>query len=116
MELYNKAFKIESTNDIVGYFKENGYDLFEQNTTNYSELESTTIKIGNQYYDVTVYVTMIGAWQDVGDKLYTIDTINRVTYDEILYDDLVARVNAATHSQIAFHENRIEELKKELVF
>ena len=118
MDLYDKRFNyIENESDIEASFKEDGYDLFEQNTTDYYESETCIIKLKNQdkYYSVTVYVTMIGAKQDVGDKLYIIDSIDSVIYTEVKYDDLVSNFNRSLKNRIKSLENQIKVLEGELI-
>lgn len=118
MNLYDKRFDyIEKESDIVASFKDDGYDLFEQNTTNYYDSESCIIKLKNQekYFEVTVNVTMVGAWQDVGDKLYTIDSIDEITYKEVKYEDLVSSFNNQIKRKILSLKSEIKSLEKELI-
>ncbi len=118
MNLYDKRFNyIENENDIIHSFKDDGYDLFEQNTTDYYESETCIIKLKNKdkYYEVTVNVTMVGSWQDVGDKLYTIDSIDEVTYKEVKYEDLVTSFNNQIKRKILTLENEIKSLEKEII-
>ena len=118
MNLYDKRFDyIENESDIVASFKDDGYELFEQNTTDCYEESSCVIKLKNQnkYYEVTVNVTMIGAWQDVGDKLYTIDSIDEVTYKEIEYDKLVSIFNQRVENEIKSLKNKITSLEGQII-
>ena len=118
IELYNKELTcIENADDIEGAFKSDyGYELFEQNTTDYYTEGSTVIKTGNeQYYEVTVEVSMVGAWQDVGDKLYTIDSIDKVTYKEVEYNDLVSIFNAKLKARANYLEKQAEDLRQQII-
>lgn len=118
-ELYNKEMDgITSEDQIEDYFKDCGGDLFEQNTTDCSEEESCVIKLDNQdkYYDVTVKVSLVGAWQDVGDKLYTIDTIDSVTYKEVEYNDLMIQFNTNIFNKIEYYKKQIVELENQIMW
>jgi len=118
MDLYDKRFDyIENESDIFSSFLDNGSELFEQNTTDYYECADCIIKLKNQekYYFVKVNVTMIGAKQDVGDKLYIIDSIDEVIYYEVKYDDLVSNFNRSVENKIKSLENEIKVLKGELI-
>jgi hypothetical protein len=118
MELYDNRFNyIENEEDIIPAFKDDGYDLFEQNTTEYQETEKCIIKLKNKekYYEVTVNVTMVGSWQDVGDKLYTIDSIDEVTFKEISYEKLVKDFNKKINDKIDSLKREINVLKSKKI-
>ena len=116
MELYNKEAQLNSIDEIEEAFKSDyGYDLIEQNTTDYYTEAECTIKIKDKYYDVTVYYDMVGSWQDVGDKLYTIDEITKVTYEEISEESIVMRFNRIINVQIELAELKVIDLKKQII-
>ena len=118
MDLYDKRFDyIKEESDIVASFKEDGYELFEQNTTHYSDSESCIIKLKNkeQYYKVTVNVTMVGSWQDVGDKLYTIESIDSVIFEEVPYSRIASDFNKYLENRIASLKNEINSLEAQVI-
>ena len=118
IELYDRELRlIKDASGIEGAFKDDyGYDLFEQNTTDCYEEGSALIKTEDgKYYEVNVFVTMVGSWQDVGGRLYTIDTIDRVTYKEIEYDKLVINFNNKLKYKINFLNKEITELNNKII-
>lgn len=116
MELYNKTFKVDSVEEIDEAFRtEYVYEMVEQNTTDYYADASDTIKIGDKYYEVTVEFEMIGAWQDVGDKLYTIDEVTDVSYVEVSKESLINRLNSAIDFKVDRLYSEIAKLKSQRI-
>ena len=118
IELYNKDITgIANADDIESAFKSDySYDLFEQNTTDYFEKAVTVIKTRDEkFYEVVVNVTSVGAWQDVGDKLYTIESIDKVTHKEVFYDDLVKIFNAKLKARANCLTQESAKLLKQII-
>ena len=116
MELYNKNFKVDSVKEIDEAFKtEYAYDMVPQNTNdNYVEA-TDIIKIGDRYYKITVEFEMSGAWQNVGDKLYTIDKVTNVSYKEVTYINLVLNYNKILETRINSLKTNIEKLENKII-
>jgi hypothetical protein len=119
IELYDKQFTgIKSENEIEDAFKEDyAYELIPQNTTDYYTSEIATIKTDDgKYYKVEVHVSMVGSWQDVGDKLYTIESVDKVTYEEIPYRNLVSNYNRRVSYRIQELEKELANLQESLIY
>ena len=118
MNLYDKRFmNIKNEEDIIPWFKDDAYDLFEQNTTECAESETCIIKLKNKarYFQVTVNVSLVGAWQDVGGKLYTIDSIDEITYKEVQYEDIVSNFNYNIEAKIKRLKQEIKNLETQVI-
>jgi hypothetical protein len=116
MELYNKDFKVDLVSEIEEAFRcDYVYDMIEQNTTNYYTEASDIIKIDDKFYKVIVNFNMVGQWQDVGDKLYTIDEVTSVDYEEVEYNKLVNDFNYSINYQIQMCYEKIKMLESKLI-
>lgn len=69
--------------EIVDYFKDCGSDFLDCGQGYYEKEASIICKISDKYYLVEISAEIMGAKQDVGDKLYWVDYISNVTYTEI---------------------------------
>ena len=68
---------------IEDYFKEDSYDLFDCGQ-GYSQDEASVIcKIGDKFYDVLIKAEIESSKQDRGDRLYWVESIEKVTWKEI---------------------------------
>ncbi len=116
MTLYNKDYTLENKEQIEEYFKDSGYNLFyDADPYDYETERTTILKIKDKYYRITIEVTMIGERQDVGEKIYHIDSIDSVTYKEVEYEELVINFNNFILNSISIKENEICTLRKELI-
>lgn len=69
--------------EIVEYFKDCG-DEYLDCGQGYSQDEAELIcKIGDKFYEVCITAEIMSAKQDRGDRLYWVDYISNVTYEEI---------------------------------
>ena len=118
IELYNKEFRgIKDESEIKQAFMDSYvYDLIPENTTDCYDAANAIIKTEDgKYYDVVVYVTMVGSWQDVGDKLYTIESIDGIKYEEVQYENLVKKFNERVKSRIQSLEEELTKLRESLI-
>jgi hypothetical protein len=116
MELYNKNFKVNLVSEIEKAFKcEYVHDMIEENTTEYYTKVSDIIKIDDKYYKVTDNFNVVGLWQDVGDKLYTIDEVTSVEYEEVEYNKLINDFNYSVNNQIQKCYEKIKMLESKLI-
>lgn len=116
MELYNKNFKVNLVSEIEKVFKcEYVHDMIEENTTEYYTKVSDIIKIDDKYYKVTDNFNVVGLWQDVGDKLYTIDEVTSVEYEEVEYNKLINDFNYSVNNQIQKCYEKIKMLESKLI-
>lgn len=74
---------LTTPNDIVGYFNDEGYDLLDCGQGYYTEEAKIKVFIDGKSYEVTIKGEIDSAKQDRGDRLYWIESIESVTYEEI---------------------------------
>lgn len=74
---------LKDVSDIEDYFEDIARDYMECGQGYYQDYADFTCKIGDKFYDVNVFAEIGSAKQDVGDRLYWIDNIERITYHEI---------------------------------
>ena len=115
MELYNKEVEIDNVEDIEGYFKDCGRELFEGDPYGYETEAYTVVKIEDKYYGVTVEVTMVGERQDYGDKIYHVESIDNIIYKELDYELLKNNFNSRIMNEVKIKENEINTLTKQLI-
>lgn len=69
--------------EIEDYFKDCGYEYFECGQGYYESCVDIIVKIGNKFYDVTIDAEIGSAKQDRGDRLYWVESIENVTWEQI---------------------------------
>lgn len=69
--------------DIENYFGDSGNDYFDCGQGYYQDEVDLICKIGDKFYSVNIEAEITSAKQDVGDRLYWVDRISSVTYEEI---------------------------------
>ncbi|MGR6760294.1 hypothetical protein [Paenibacillus polymyxa] len=70
-------------NDIVEHFKDIGRDYLDCGQGYYEDEASLICKVADKFYSVNIHADIVSAKQDVGDRLYWVDEISSVTYEEI---------------------------------
>src|SRR5690625_5469322 len=73
---------LKDVSDIEDYFEDIARDYMECGQGYYQDEAEFICKIGNKFYEVIVYAEIGSAKQDVGDRLYWIDSIEEITYRE----------------------------------
>jgi len=74
---------LTNENQIEEYFKDNGRDWLDCGQ-GYARNEAEIIcKIGEKFYNVSIEAEIGSSKQDYGDRLYCIDYISYVKYEEI---------------------------------
>ena len=74
---------LTNENQIEEYFKDNGRDWLDCGQ-GYAQNEAEIIcKIGEKFYNVSIEAEIGNSEQDYGDRLYYIDYISYVKYEEI---------------------------------
>lgn len=68
---------------IEDYFKDCGYEYFDCGQGYYESCIDLIVKIGNKFYSVTIDAEIGSAKQDRGDRLYWVESIENVTWQEI---------------------------------
>lgn len=74
---------LTSVDDIEDYFSDIARDYMECGQGYYQNFADFICKIGDKFYDVNVFAEIGSAKQDVGDRLYWIENIEKITYHEI---------------------------------
>lgn len=74
---------LKDVSDIKDYFEDTARDHMECGQGYYQDEADFICKIGDKFYEVVVFAEIGSAKQDVGDRLYWIESIDRVTYREI---------------------------------
>lgn len=69
--------------DIEDYFEDNGRDYFDCGQGYYMEETSVICKIGEKFYEVEIEAEIGSSKQDIGDRLYWVERISNVEYEEI---------------------------------
>lgn len=69
--------------EIVDYFKDCGSDFLECGQGYFQDEAEIICKIGDKFYTVIINAEVGSAKQDVGDRLYWIDDIANVEFEEI---------------------------------
>ena len=69
--------------DIEDYFTDEGYNMFECGQGYYNDEITVICKIEDKFYNVTVKAGIGSERQDRGDRLYFVDYIDSVSYEEI---------------------------------
>lgn len=68
---------------IEDYFKDCGRDYFDCGQGYYQDSHHQIIKIKNKYFMVDIYADIGSAKQDIGDRLYWVEGIEKVEYNKI---------------------------------
>lgn len=68
---------------IENYFKDCGRDYFDCGQGYYQDGHHQIIKIKNKYFMVDIYANIVSAKQDIGERLYWVESIKKVEYNEI---------------------------------
>lgn len=107
--------------EIEKYFRNCGLDLFETGQGFYEDEVEILVKIGNKFYDVTVYANIESSKQDRGDRLYWVESIRDVSYTETTKPEEKAKTysdtelmdwlenNLAVFSRFGENDNSVRE-------
>lgn len=68
---------------IEEYFRDSGSEYLDCGQGYYQDEAEVICKIGDKFYEVKLEAEILGAKQDIGDKLYWVENIRLVTYQEI---------------------------------
>ena len=69
--------------EIETYFRDSGYDLFDCGQGYYQDEATSICKIRDKFYKVRIIAEIMSSKQDRGDRLYWVESIESVTYEEI---------------------------------
>lgn len=68
---------------IEDYFKDDGSDLFDCGQGYCQDEANVIVKIAQKFYNVTIFAEIGSAKQDIGDRLYWVEKIEKVEWNEI---------------------------------
>lgn len=74
---------LTSQEDIEGYFKNNGNKWLDCGQGYYEDATHILCKIQDKFYNVYIKAEIMSARQDRGDRLYWVDYIEEVRYEEV---------------------------------
>ena len=77
-----ETIDISTVDDIVDYFTDMGPDYLDCGQGYYQDTDTVIVKIGDKFYDVTFTAEIGSSKQDRGDRLYWVERINKVTFEE----------------------------------
>ncbi len=81
--VYEDERYLTNASEITKYFTECGTDFLDCGQGYYEDEASLICKIGENFYNVKIQAEIMSAKQDVGERLYWVDCIKSVTYEEI---------------------------------
>jgi len=114
MEIHESKW-LTNENEIEEYFEELGADFLDCGQGYYQDEGETFVKINEEYFLVKIEASVLGDKQDRGDRLYYVDTIDRVTYEKITYEKVTEIMNKDIWTSIDRLENEIIKLKEKLI-
>jgi hypothetical protein len=79
--------------EIEEYFENNGSDFFECGQGFYQDEAEFICKVGDKFYNVEIRAEVLSEKQNVGDRLYWVDNITSVEYEEIPKPQPKERIN-----------------------
>lgn len=94
---------------IVDYFRDCGTDYMDCGQGYYSDEANVICKISDRFYNVKIKADIASAKQDVGDRLYWVDYISSVTYEEIGKPQPKDTMEMAYHLIITADQKRVLE-------
>lgn len=74
---------LKTEEDIEGYFSDNGNDFLDCGQGYYTEEADLLCKVGDKFYEVSIEAEITSAKQDRGDRLYWVEKVTSVTYNEV---------------------------------
>lgn len=107
---------LTNPDQIEEYYKDCGRDYFDCGQGYYQTEAVLLVKIKDKFYEVTIDAAINGAKQEYGDRLYYVDCITNVSYQEIPKPLPKEKINiqldfTATTEQIRFITHFMEEHK-----
>lgn len=82
-DVFEDSQYLTEESEIVDYFKDCGHEFFECGQGHFQDEAEIICKIGDKFYNVALCAEIGSAKQDVGDRLYWIDDISNVDFEEI---------------------------------
>lgn len=74
---------LTSEDEIQDYFEDNGREFLDCGQGYYEDTADLICKVGDKFYSVSIEAEVISQKQDVGDRIYWVENITKVSYEEI---------------------------------
>lgn len=100
---------------IVDYFMDCGQESFECGQGYFQDEASVFVRIKDDYFIVTIHAEIFSSKQDVGDRLYYVESITDVRYDPISEQEYKDRTNMGIINQIELLKKKIKKLETQLI-
>jgi len=81
-DMYENKY-LTKEEEIQEYFERNGSEFIECGQGEYEDEAEVLCKVGEKYYKVNIYAEVLGHSMDIGEKLYQVESIKSVIYEEI---------------------------------
>jgi len=115
MSIIEDTKYLKSVDDIEEYFKDCGHEYFDCGQGYFQDEASEFVKIGSDYFLVTMKADIEGTKQDRGDRLYFVENIRSVTYEPTTLEHISIVLNEHIIRKIMSYQNKIEKLKEQLI-
>ena len=114
MKIYEDVKFLANEEAIKEYFEEAAYDELDCGQGYATDEGEAFAKIGDRYYLVKFKAEIESAKQDRGDRLYWVDKIKSVTWNEIGKTEVFSFLNREILGKIDALKNKIIELESSL--
>src|SRR5690625_2729113 len=105
---------LKDVSDIEDYFHDAAIDEMDCGQGYYQDEAEFICKIGDKFYAVDVFAEIGSAKQDVGDRLYWIESIEKVVYREIDKPEPIARDSVKYFVEVTAQQmNELEEFMED---
>jgi len=104
---------------IEQYFKNDYYEFFECGQGKHQDIAHVIIKIADKYYDVTMFADVYSSKQEYGDRMYWVEKIKSVSWDEIEKPSPKNRVKIQVKIDneiidLSITEDRVKSFRKDI--
>lgn len=82
-DVYEDEKYLTKESQIEDYFKDEGREWLDCGQGYYQDEAEILCKVGDNFYKVKIEAEIESEWEDRGDRLYYVDRISSVTYEEI---------------------------------
>ena len=99
---------------IEGYFTDCYHEYFDCGQGYYEDEVTLFCQIGEKYYKVLLEAEVVSAKQDNGDRLYWVDCIHKVEWEEVSYSDILDVHIGYVENEILSMESHLEVAQAKL--
>jgi len=114
VEIIEDKKYLSKEDDIIPYFKDIGSEHLECGQGYYEDEAYLYTKVQDKYYLVEIHAEIGSAKQDIGDRLYWVESINDVKYKEISLDYIKEERKRVIKIEMDNLRQRLESLKEDL--